>query len=74
MSWNSPTFQPVWPSQLGLGPRPTLQGLITDRVEIKERESDSKPIPKKMQRNAEIGKYILQGQKNKSIWLDLKGF
>lgn len=70
MSQNSPTFQPVWPLQLGLGPRPTLQGLNTDGVEIKERESDSKPTPKKIQRNAEIGKYILQGQRtNQFGWI-----
>lgn len=46
-----------------VGPRPRPQGLNTDRAEIKERESNLKPIPKKIQRKAEIGKYILQGQK-----------
>lgn len=48
MSQNSPTFQPVWPLQLGWGPRPTLQGLNTDRVEIKERESDQNLFQRKL--------------------------
>lgn len=61
MSWNSSTFQPVWPLQWGLGPRPTPQGLNPDRVGVTERGSDLKPIPNKIQRNEEIGKYILQG-------------
>lgn len=62
MSWNSPTFQLLWPLQ----PPWSLAkpgGPNTDTGEMKERESDLKPILKKTQKKAEIGKYILQGQR-----------
>lgn len=42
-------------------PRTNLKDLHTDTVKIKDRESDLKASLKKIQRKAEIGKYILQG-------------
>lgn len=50
-------------NRCGLYNHPGSTGPETDTAEIKEWESDLKPILKKIQRKAEIGKYILQGRK-----------